>query len=172
MATLHTQLNPRSAEFAANSAAMRHQVDALHTLLAHVQQGGGAKAQERHTSRGKLLPRERINRLLDPGSPFLELSQLAAHQVYGEDVPAAGVIAGIGRVEGVECMIVANDATVKGGSYYPLTVKNTCAPRPSPSKIACRASTWWIPAAPTCPVRTKCSPTANTLGASSSTKPT
>ena len=123
MATLHTQLNPRSAEFAANSAAMRHQVDALHTLLAHVQQGGGAKAQERHTSRGKLLPRERINRLLDPGSPFLELSQLAAHQVYGEDVPAAGVIAGIGCVEGVECMIVANDATVKGGSYYPLTVK-------------------------------------------------
>ncbi|MFN3359159.1 MAG: carboxyl transferase domain-containing protein, partial [Pseudomonas sp.] len=120
---LHTQLNPRSPEFAANSAAMRQQVDALHTLLAHVQQGGGAKAQERHTSRGKLLPRERINRLLDPGSPFLELSQLAAHQVYGEDVPAAGVIAGIGRVEGVECMIVANDATVKGGSYYPLTVK-------------------------------------------------
>src|SRR5450830_1806777 len=123
MATLHTQLNPRSAEFAANSAAMHQQVDALHTLLAQVQQGGGAKAQERHTSRGKLLPRERINRLLDPGSPFLELSQLAAHQVYGEDVPAAGVIVGIGRVEGVECMIVANDATVKGGSYYPLTVK-------------------------------------------------
>ena len=123
MATLHTQLNPRSAEFAANRAAMLEQVDALHSLLAHVHQGGGAKAQERHTSRGKLLPRERINRLLDPGSPFLELSQLAAHQVYGEDVPAAGVIAGIGRVEGVECMIVANDATVKGGSYYPLTVK-------------------------------------------------
>lgn len=123
MATLHTQLNPRSAEFSANRAAMLEQVDALHSLLAHVHQGGGAKAQERHTSRGKLLPRERINRLLDPGSPFLELSQLAAHQVYGEDVPAAGVIAGIGRVEGVECMIVANDATVKGGSYYPLTVK-------------------------------------------------
>src|SRR5471032_2112684 len=123
MATLHTQLNPRSAEFAANSAAMLKQVDALHSLLAQVQQGGGAKAQERHTSRGKLLPRERINRLLDPGSPFLEISQLAAYEVYGEDVPAAGVIAGIGRVEGVECMIVANDATVKGGSYYPLTVK-------------------------------------------------
>ena len=83
MATLHTQLNPRSAEFAANSTAMRQQVDALHSLLAQVQQGGGAKAQERHTSRGKLLPRERINRLLDPGSPFLELSQLAAYQVYG-----------------------------------------------------------------------------------------
>ena len=74
-------------------------------------------------NRGKLLPRERIDRLLDSGSPFLELSQLAAYGVYGEDVPAAGIIAGIGRVEGVECMIVANDATVKGGSYYPLTVK-------------------------------------------------
>ncbi|WP_313646787.1 carboxyl transferase domain-containing protein, partial [Pseudomonas sp.] len=85
--------------------------------------GGGANAQQRHTARGKLLPRERIDRLLDAGSPFLEIGQLAAHEVYGEDVPAAGLIAGIGRVEGVECMIVANDATVKGGSYYPLTVK-------------------------------------------------
>ena len=151
---------------------MLEQVDALHSLLAHVHQGGGARAQERHTSRGKLLPRERINRLLDPGSPFLELSQLAAHQVYGEDVPAAGVIAGIGRVEGVECMIVANDATVKGGSYYPLTVKNTCAPRPSPSRTACRVSTWWTPVVPTCRARTRYSPTASTSGGSSSTRPT
>lgn len=123
MAILHTQINTRSPEFAANQAAMLAQVDELRALLAHVHEGGGAKAQERHTSRGKLLPRERINRLLDAGSPFLEIGQLAAHEVYGEDVPAAGVIAGIGRVEGVECMIVANDATVKGGSYYPLTVK-------------------------------------------------
>ncbi|WP_039792587.1 carboxyl transferase domain-containing protein, partial [Pseudomonas agarici] len=123
MAILHTQLNSRSAEFADNRAAMLEQVMALRSLLVQVQQGGGPKAQERHTSRGKLLPRERINRLLDPGSPFLEISQLAAYEVYGEDVPAAGLIAGIGRVEGVECMIVANDATVKGGSYYPLTVK-------------------------------------------------
>ncbi|MFP6847260.1 MAG: carboxyl transferase domain-containing protein [Pseudomonas sp.] len=123
MAILHTQINTRSAEFAANSAAMLTQVNDLRALLARVHQGGGAKAQERHTSRGKLLPRERINRLLDIGSPFLEISQLAAYEVYGEDVPAAGVVAGIGRVEGVECMIVANDATVKGGSYYPLTVK-------------------------------------------------
>ena len=123
MSILNTTINPRSAEFAVNREAMLKQVDALHRLLAQVQQGGGTKAQERHTSRGKLLPRERIDRLLDPGSPFLELSQLAAYEVYGEDVPAAGIIAGIGRVEGVECMIVANDATVKGGSYYPLTVK-------------------------------------------------
>jgi len=123
MAILHTQINTRSPEFAANSAAMLTQVNDLRALLARVHEGGGAKAQERHTSRGKLLPRERINRLLDIGSPFLEIGQLAAHEVYGEEVPAAGVVAGIGRVEGVECMIVANDATVKGGSYYPLTVK-------------------------------------------------
>ena len=120
---LHTQLNPRSPEFAGNRAAMLVQVNELHALLARLHEGGGEKAQARHTSRGKLLPRERINRLLDTGSPFLEIGQLAAHEVYGEDVAAAGVIAGIGRVEGVECMIVANDATVKGGSYYPLTVK-------------------------------------------------
>ncbi|QSL92651.1 methylcrotonoyl-CoA carboxylase [Ectopseudomonas toyotomiensis] len=123
MAILHTQINTRSPEFTTNQAAMLEQVGDLRALLARIHEGGGAKAQERHTSRGKLLPRERINRLLDPGSPFLEIGQLAAHEVYGEDVPAAGVIAGIGRVEGVECMIVANDATVKGGSYYPLTVK-------------------------------------------------
>lgn len=115
MSILQTTINPRSAEFGLNRDAMLKQVEALHSLLAQVQQGGGAKAQERHTSRGKLLPRERIDRLLDSGSPFLELSQLAAYNVYGEDVPAAGIIAGIGRVEGVECMIVANDATVKGG---------------------------------------------------------
>ena len=120
---LPTQINTRSPEFAANQAAMLTQVGELRALLAHIHEGGGARAQERHISRGKLLPRDRINRLLDVGSPFLELSQLAAYEIYGEDVPAAGVVAGIGRVEGVECMIVANDATVKGGSYYPLTVK-------------------------------------------------
>ena len=123
MAILHTQINSRSPEFTANSAAMLTQVSDLRALLARVHEGGGEKAQHRHCSRGKLLPRERINRLLDLGSPFLEIGQLAAHGVYGEEVPAAGVIAGIGRVEGIECMIVANDATVKGGSYYPLTVK-------------------------------------------------
>ena len=123
MAILNSQINPRSPEFAANSAAMLEQVNNLRALLGRISEGGGVAAQQRHTARGKLLVRERINALLDPGSAFLELSALAAHEVYGEDVPAAGVIAGIGRVEGVECMIVANDATVKGGSYYPLTVK-------------------------------------------------
>ncbi|UQY34111.1 methylcrotonoyl-CoA carboxylase [Pseudomonas fulva] len=123
MATLHTQLNTRSPEYAANRDAMRAQVEELRTLLARTREGGGAKAQARHTGKGKLLPRERIDRLLDPGSPFLEVGALAAYQVYDEEVAAAGVIAGIGRIEGVECMVIANDATVKGGSYYPLTVK-------------------------------------------------
>jgi len=123
MAILHTQINTRSPEFAANSAAMLEQVNDLRALLGRISEGGGVAAQQRHTARGKLLVRERINALLDPGSAFLEVSALAAHEVYDEDVPAAGVVAGIGRVEGVECMIIGNDATVKGGSYYPLTVK-------------------------------------------------
>ncbi|KAA0696845.1 methylcrotonoyl-CoA carboxylase [Halopseudomonas laoshanensis] len=123
MSVLRTQLNPAAADFASNRDAMRQLVDNLQSLLNKVAEGGGAMAQERHLSRGKLLPRQRIDTLLDAGSPFLEIGQLAAHEVYGEDVPAAGIIAGIGLVEGVECMIVANDATVKGGSYYPLTVK-------------------------------------------------
>jgi 3-methylcrotonyl-CoA carboxylase beta subunit len=123
MTIIQTRINPRSAEFASNSAKLLDEVSALHDLLAEVRLGGGTKAQERHVSRGKLLPRDRINRLLDTGSPFLEIGQLAALHVYDEDVPAAGIIAGIGRVQGVECMIIANDATVKGGSYYPLTVK-------------------------------------------------
>lgn len=120
---LRSQLNPASAEFSTNAAFMRQLVIDLQALLARIAEGGGSKAQQRHLSRGKLLPRQRIDALLDPGSPFLEIAPLAAHEVYGEDVPAAGLIAGIGRIEGVECMIVANDATVKGGSYYPLTVK-------------------------------------------------
>ncbi|RRV10372.1 methylcrotonoyl-CoA carboxylase [Pseudomonas sp. v388] len=123
MAIVHTRINPRSAEFAANHAALSGLVDNLRRQLTLIQQGGGQSAQQRHTSRGKLLPRERINRLLDVGSPFLEIAPLAAWEVYEESVPAAGLVAGIGRIEGVECMVIANDATVKGGSYYPLTVK-------------------------------------------------
>ncbi|HJE29376.1 MAG TPA: methylcrotonoyl-CoA carboxylase [Pseudomonas nitrititolerans] len=123
MAILHTQINPRSPEFATNNAAMLEQVENLRALLARVSEGGGEVAQQRHVSRGKLLVRERIDALLDSGSAFLEVAPLAAYEVYGEDVAAAGVVAGIGRVEGIECMIIANDATVKGGTYYPLTVK-------------------------------------------------
>jgi 3-methylcrotonyl-CoA carboxylase beta subunit len=118
-----SKLNTKSQEFLVNALHMQMQVDDLKDKIATIKNGGGDKANQRHIGRGKLLPRERINTLLDPGSPFLELSQLAAYQVYEDNVPAAGVIAGIGRVSGIECIIVANDATVKGGSYYPLTVK-------------------------------------------------
>ena len=123
MTVLKSALNARSAEFQANADAMQALVDDLRRKVAAIQQGGGAKAREKHLARGKLLPRERIRQLLDVGSPFLELSQLAADGVYADDIPSAGIIAGIGSVAGQECMIVANDATVKGGTYYPLTVK-------------------------------------------------
>src|SRR3954452_16386929 len=91
--------------------------------LARVALGGGERARQRHVDRGKLLPRERVDALLDPGSPFLELSPLAAHGLYDGEAPAAGIITGIGRIAGRECVVVANDATVKGGTYYPMTVK-------------------------------------------------
>jgi 3-methylcrotonyl-CoA carboxylase beta subunit len=123
MSVLETQLNARSADFQANAAAMQSMVDDLQTQLAAVAQGGGEQARARHTARGKLLPRERVLRLLDPGTPFLELAPLAALNMYNNDAPGAGIVAGIGRVSGVDCMIVCNDATVKGGTYYPMTVK-------------------------------------------------
>ncbi|MFZ5567986.1 MAG: carboxyl transferase domain-containing protein [Pseudomonadota bacterium] len=123
MPLLETQLNARSADFQANAAAMRVVVDDLKARIEQVAQGGGEAARAKHTARGKLLPRERVQRLLDPGTPFLELSPLAAYGMYGDDAPCAGLIAGIGRVSGVDCVIVCNDATVKGGTYYPMTVK-------------------------------------------------
>ncbi|NCF20430.1 MAG: methylcrotonoyl-CoA carboxylase, partial [Haliea sp.] len=123
MTVLQSRINTRDDAFAANRDAMQAQVDDLRTVVDTIRQGGGEKAQARHKARGKLLPRERLNAVLDPGSPFLELSQLAAYKVYEDDVPGAGIITGIGRVAGQECMIFVNDATVKGGTYYPLTVK-------------------------------------------------
>src|SRR5271157_534659 len=123
MPALDTVIDTRSAEFAANAEAMRAVVDDLHRVADTIRLGGGESARHRHLSRGKLLPRDRVQALLDPGSPFLEIGQLAAHGMYGGDVPSAGIITGVGRVSGRECMIVANDATVKGGTYYPITVK-------------------------------------------------
>jgi 3-methylcrotonyl-CoA carboxylase beta subunit len=123
MPALETQLNPRSADFQANAAAMRALVEDLNAQIAKAAAGGGETARARHVARGKLLPRDRVQMLLDPGTPFLELAPLAAHGMYNGDAPCAGVIAGIGRVSGVDCMIVCNDATVKGGTYYPMTVK-------------------------------------------------
>ena len=123
MTVLKSAINPNAAGAQANAAAMAALVADLDRLLAVINEGGGAEARKRHVSRGKLLPRERIQRLLDPGTPFLELSSLAAHGVYADNVPAAGLVTGIGRVTGRLCVIVCNDATVKGGTYYPLTVK-------------------------------------------------
>jgi 3-methylcrotonyl-CoA carboxylase beta subunit len=123
MPVLASRINPRTEEFAANAAAMRALVDDLNATLAKVAEGGGADARSKHTARGKLLPRERIERLLDPDTPFLEIAPLAALGLYDGAAPGAGIVAGIGRVGGVECVIVCNDATVKGGTYFPLTVK-------------------------------------------------
>ena len=114
---------PRSDEYRANEVAQRAQLDAVTTAATAALEGGGAKNKQRHKDRGKLLPRDRIAQLIDPGSPFLEIGLFAAHGVYDSAAPAAGAIAGIGRIRGRECMIVANDATVKGGAYFPLTVK-------------------------------------------------
>ncbi|HXV22649.1 MAG TPA: carboxyl transferase domain-containing protein [Alphaproteobacteria bacterium] len=123
MAVLKSAVNTRSAEFRANAGAMVRLVEDLRHQADRVREGGGKAAREKHVARGKLLPRERIRLLLDVGSPFLELSQLAAHGLYDDEVPSAGIITGIGRVSGRECMIVVNDATVKGGTYFPITVK-------------------------------------------------
>src|SRR3954451_14123275 len=123
MAIIKSALNVRGDEFRANAAAMRALVDELRAKAAAVARGGSEEARARHLARGKLLARDRVNALLDPGTPFLEVSQLAAYGMYGGEVPAAGVVAGVGRVSGQECMIIANDATVKGGTYYPITVK-------------------------------------------------
>ncbi len=123
MTVIKSQLHPRSEEFKTNAAAMQKLVAELRDKTARAAQGGSEEARAKHLARGKLLARDRVDHLLDPGAPFLELSPLAAHGLYGDEVPSAGVVTGIGRVKGVECIIVANDATVKGGSYFPLTVK-------------------------------------------------
>jgi len=123
MAPLACPVDTASTEFRANAARMRALVEELERRRAQAALGGPARARERHTARGKLLPRERVMRLLDPGTPFLELSALAANGMYEDDIHGAGLIAGIGRVEGRECVVIANDATIKGGTYFPMTVK-------------------------------------------------
>jgi 3-methylcrotonyl-CoA carboxylase beta subunit len=123
MPVIETRLDPRDPIFIANRAALESLVADLKSKVRAIEQGGGDAARSRHTGRGKLLPRERVAMLLDPGSPFLELSQLAAYGMYDDNIAAAGIITGIGRVAGRECVIVCNDATVKGGTYYPMTVK-------------------------------------------------
>ena len=123
MTIIESSINTRSATFTENSEKMQGLVNDLYSKVNVIKQGGSEKSRARHLSRNKLLARDRINALIDTGSAFLELSQLAAYQVYEEDIPSAGIITGIGSVNGQECMIVANDATVKGGTYFPLTAK-------------------------------------------------
>jgi 3-methylcrotonyl-CoA carboxylase beta subunit len=123
MSVLQSAINTRNEEFRANAERMRGLVAELEERTAKVAQGGSEAARKKYQERGKLLVRDRVDLLLDPGTPFLELSALAGNGLYGDEVPGAGLVTGIGRISGVECMIVANDATVKGGTYYPLTVK-------------------------------------------------
>ncbi|MEP2301775.1 MAG: carboxyl transferase domain-containing protein, partial [Kangiellaceae bacterium] len=123
MPALKTKLNSKSQEFKDSVQAMTSLVDDLKSKMQVIAEGGGEERQQKHMSRGKLLPRERVRKLLDVGSPFLELSQFAAYDMYDNQVPSAGIITGIGLVNGQECVIVANDATVKGGTYFPETIK-------------------------------------------------
>src|SRR5262249_39961916 len=120
---LHSSIDPSSSEFAGNAEVMRGLVAELREKLKEVSGGGGEVSRKRHTLRGKMLARDRVDLLIDPGTAFLELSPLAANGLYGGDVHSASVITGVGRISGRECVIVANDATIKGGTYYPLTVK-------------------------------------------------
>jgi 3-methylcrotonyl-CoA carboxylase beta subunit len=120
---LNSRLSSRSDEFRAAADSMRLLVADLKAQVARAAEGGGAEARAKHSARGKLPPRDRVQLLLDPGTPFLELSQLAAHGMYNDEAPSAGIITGVGRVAGRECVIVCNDATVKGGTYFPITVK-------------------------------------------------
>jgi 3-methylcrotonyl-CoA carboxylase beta subunit len=123
MARLTSLITPRSPDFAENAAAMQAQLDTVRAAAETAMAGGSERARDRHVSRGKLLPRDRVEQLLDPGSPFLEVGLFAAHGLYNGEIPAAGAIAGVGRVCGRDVMVLANDATVKGGTYFPMTVK-------------------------------------------------
>ena len=124
MAQFETRIDNQSAEFEQNRAAMQAAVDDLHDKLTQIYRGGGERARKKHLARGKMLVRDRIKTLLDEGKPFLEIGAFAGYAMYGDDnVAAGGLVTGIGHINGIECMIIANDATVKGGTYYPITVK-------------------------------------------------
>jgi 3-methylcrotonyl-CoA carboxylase beta subunit len=175
MPVLSTQLSVRSAEFLANAAAMKAVTEDLKVKIAKAQLGGGDAARAKHTARGKLLPRDRVQNLLDPGTPFLEIAPLAALGMYpdkdgSDSAPAAGVIAGIGRVKGIDCMIVCNDATVKGGTYYPLTVKKHLRAQEIAEQNRLPVSIWSTLAVRICRIKMKCSQTVIILGVFFTTK--
>jgi 3-methylcrotonyl-CoA carboxylase beta subunit len=150
MPVLKTAIDQRSPEFAQNSLAMRGLLDDFRTRVDEVVLGGSEASREKHLARGKLLARQRIDLLIDPGTPFLELSTLAAYGLYGGEVPSASIVTGIGRVSGRECVIVANDATVKGGTYYPMTVKKHLRAQDIARENRLPVSTWSTAAAPSC----------------------
>ena len=171
MEVLDSHLDPQDPQFLANAAHNRALAEELRSRLAQARSGGGEQAQQRHAEQGKLFVRERIDKLLDPGSPFLELSPLAAYELYDGDAPSAGIVTGIGAVAGRECLIVANDATVKGGTYYPMTVKKHL--RAQQVALENRLPCIYLvdSAARSCPCRTRSSPTWTTSAASSTTRP-
>ncbi len=170
MALLHSRLE-QTDDAARRRGRMDALVAELHARTAAVSAGGGDRAVERHRSRGKLLARERIDRLLDPGSAFLELNALAAWDVYDGQAPSAGIVTGIGVVEGRECVVVANDATVKGGSYFPLTVKKHLRAQEVAEQNRLPCVYLVDSGGAFLPCRRTCSPTATTSGESSSTRP-
>ena len=135
MSQFTTSISVNSLEFRKNTKAMKKLTESLQQNLQTMIKGGTEAAREKHLKRGKLLPRQRVDQLLDKGSPFLELSQFAGYGLYSGTVPAGGIITGIGRIGGVECMIVANDATVKGGTYFPITVKKHLRAQESPRTL-------------------------------------
>ena len=158
---LHSTIDPTSTDFARNAEVMRGLVADLRDKLKVVSGGGGETSRARHTSRGKMLARQRVDLLVDPGTAFLELSPLAAHGLYSGDVHSASVITGVGRISGRECVIVANDATIKGGTYYPMTVKkpnswsttraSVSSAETARATISCAPNAW--PACRTCASR-------------------
>src|SRR5580658_8719756 len=152
---LQSKIRRGEAQFDANAQAMRALVAQLRERTATAAQGGSESSRERHRARGKLLARDRIDLLLDPGAAFLELSALAAYDMYGGEVPGAGIVSGIGRASGRECVILANDATVRGGTYYPMTVKKHLRAQEIAAENHLPCITWWIPVAPFCRCRTR-----------------
>jgi len=161
MPRLVTTVDTGSEAFARNAAVNRALAETLRARVAEAALGGPKSARERHAARGKLLPRQRVERLIDIGSPFLEIGQLAACDLYGGEAPGAGLICGVGRIAGREAMIVANDATVKGRRLLPDHREEAPAgPGRSPPRTGWPASIWWTAAAPTCRTRPRCFPTA------------
>jgi 3-methylcrotonyl-CoA carboxylase beta subunit len=171
MPKLTSAVDPQSPKYKSLHAHNSALVAELRDHVAHAARGGSDKSRERHVARGKLLPRDRVERLLDPGSPFLEIGQLAAHAMYDGEAPGAGLITGIGRVSGREVMIVANDPTVKGGAYFPMTVKKHLRAQEIAEQNRLPCVYLVDSAGPTCRTRPRSSPTATISAASSSTRP-